>query len=274
MQIQTWLKSASAQLKQVGIESAQLDSLLLIEHELDVSREWILAHEEHKLSTAQLTNLNKNITRRLDHVPVAYIINQKEFYQRTFHVNKDVLIPRPESESMIELLSQVIKAQQTNTVIDVGTGSGCLAITAKLLFPDVHVTGIDNSEAALIVAKKNARRHRVQIQFRKQDIHEGLPAMPKTRPYILLANLPYVPSSLITSPEITKEPPEALFSGEDGLDHYRVLWQQITHAKNKPIFVITESLETQHQQMATLAKGAGYNLQVTDTLAQLFNITE
>lgn len=300
--ISEWLQKSTAALSKVGIESARLDSLLLLEHGLQKSREWVLAHGEFEISEAEHAKLDKMLAQRIKRTPLAYIIGSKEFYGREFFVNEDVLIPRPESEAMIDLLKgEVLRQAQDdstgdslvvgrdsfrnssptthdtritnhdlNTIIDVGTGSGCLAITAKLLFPDVHVTAVDNSAQALMVAKKNARKHSVQIQFKEMDIANGLPAMPKTRPYVILANLPYVPERMITSEEITREPSEALFSGKDGLNHYRMFWEQVVKAKNRPLLVITESLGEQHGELAEIAGGVGYGLVRTEGLAQLY----
>ena len=268
--LRNWLRQAASALQKAGVASARLDCLVLLEHVLEKNREWVLAHEDYELSVSELEELNNYLAQREQRTPLAYTIGSKGFYGYTFSVTPDVLIPRPESEILIEMLQEVVSGHDVNTIIDVGTGTGCLAITAKLLYPDVHVTAVDNSVAALRIAKKNARRHKVQIQFKQMDITNCLPAMPKTRPYIIMANLPYVPDGMVTSTEITKEPAAALFSGKDGLDHYRKLWQQIQKLKNKPIYILTESLEPQHTTLRELAMATGYELIQTNTLVQLF----
>lgn len=270
--IGSWLQNAQRQLRGAEIASASIDARVLISHRLGQPPEWIIAHTEHKIEEPMLAVLNNDLARRLDREPLAYIIGSKEFYGHAFFVNKDVLIPRPESESIIEILRDIAAKEEVNTIIDIGTGSGCLAITAKLLFPEVHVTAIDSSQAALRVAKKNARQYHIQIQFRELDIFESLPSMPRTRPYILLANLPYVPEQLITSEEIIHEPAEALFSGNDGLTHYRTFWKQVSNLKNKPDYILAESLQTQHDAMIKLAGTANYKLDKTDILAQQFTL--
>ena len=270
MKIQNWLRDSSARLKTAGISSARLDSLVLLENNLEKSREWILAHPDYLLSSEELRILNKNVVQRKHHVPLAYIIGSKEFYGRDFMVMQDVLIPRPESEAIIEMLQVIASKFEINTIIDIGTGSGCLAVTAKLLYPSIHVTAVDNSGSALTIAKKNARRYGAQIQFKQLDIYSTLPTMPKTRPYVFLANLPYVPEELITSKEILKEPAQALFSGQDGLDHYRAFWQQVGKLKNPPEYILTESLSNQHISMEQLAKAAGFVLETTKDLIQQY----
>lgn len=271
MRIDTWLAQSEMALKQTGITTARLDVLVLLEDTTHKDRSWLLAHPEHELTPTLLKAGDRLLARRVNREPLAYIRGKAEFYGREFAVTPDVLIPRPESEAIIDLLTGVAKRHDINTVIDIGTGSGCLAITAKKELPDVHVTGVDISSEALRIARKNARLHHAQIQWKQMDIGtDGLPRMPKTRPYILLANLPYVPDGLITSPEITKEPEIALFSGPDGLDHYRVLFAATEQLVNKPMAIITEALASQQPDLAHIARRREYRLADTNDLAQCF----
>jgi len=265
-----WLQETTNILKQSGIDSARLDALILLEHHLKKTREWILAHEDDTIDSGILKKLNKSRVQREKREPLAYITGEKEFYGRKFYVDKNVLIPRPESEAIIDILKQFSVKNYINTVIDVGTGSGCLIISAGLELPECHLTALDISNEALRLANKNARACRVKIRFLQSDLLESMSAMPKTRPYIMLANLPYVPDDLITSEEITREPALALFSGDDGLDCYRKFWDQVSKLKNKPSAIITESLKLQHTPLKKLAHKAGYKLQKTNNLAQLF----
>lgn len=273
--ISSWLIEHTAILNAAGVATARLDCLVLLGKALQKDRAWIAAHDDEPIDDSLIKRLDTFVAQRVARTPLAYIVGSKEFYGRDFFVTEDVLIPRPESEAMIELLVDFATSQPSpdiNTIIDIGTGSGCLAITAKLALPDVHVTGIDISEAALGVAHKNARDHKTQIQWRHLNLlADGLPAMPGTRPYLVLANLPYVPNGLITSTEITKEPEIALFSGEDGLDHYRALSTALQAAHNKPLALITESLTSQHVMLAGILADAGYKMQKTNALAQLFH---
>lgn len=272
VQISSWLREASNSFQRAGIESAHLDALLLLEHYLKKSREWILAHEEEVIGDKLLSKLNKARDQRLNREPLAYITGEKEFYGRTFSVDENVLIPRPESEAIIELLKQILKQVQDDTqIIDVGTGSGCLAITAKLELPEADVIATDISDEALKTASVNAKTLNARVEFIRSDLLESMPRSKfELANSIILANLPYVPDGLITSEEITKEPGLALFSGSDGLNCYRKFWKQILELKNPPMAVITESLENQHEKLAQLAKSAGYKLKSTNGLAQLF----
>lgn len=270
MTIEEWLTNTTGALKNAGIESARLDASVILSRVLDKPVEWLRAHYDEDLSKDHLANLSTKITQRKQHIPVAYIINQKEFYGRQFYVDEHVLIPRPESEAIIELLQPL--AQEINTVIDVGTGSGCLAITAKLEFPNLHVTATDLCSDALKIARKNAKSLHANIQFVQSDLLNNLPQFAQTRRLAIIANLPYVPQDLITSEEITKEPAEALFSGMDGLEHYRSFWNQLANMKHAATDVFVESLQSQHAEQKTLALKAGYRPSATKDLIQHFTL--
>lgn len=289
--IKEWLQQATAKLTAAGIESARLDSILLLEEVLQKQRDWILAHDDESLRSGQIKKLNEFLKRREERTPLAYIIGSKEFYGRKFMVSSDVLIPRPESEATIDLLKKIVDSStvwstietlhqnnepqlQTHdnslfTILDVGTGSGCLAITAKLALPEIQVVATDISKPALKIAQQNARNLGAKVKFMQADL---LALDLNIQPLVVLANLPYVPYGLITSEEINKEPAVALFSGTDGLDHYRKLWQQIKQLTYEPEFVITESLLAQHKAIKKLAAHTGYNLEMTQDLVQCFKL--
>lgn len=260
------------------IPSARLDCLVILEDTLEKSREWLLAHSDEQISITKVNILNKRLTQRLKHIPLAYITGRKEFYGRSFLVNSNVLIPRPESEDIIELLKNFVPTRAKiyspitthsppPTIIDIGTGSGCLAITAKLELPGSKVIGIDNSREALLVAKQNAKHLDADVEFKISDLLESVDISDNT---VLLVNLPYVPTSLITSDEITKEPSTAIFSGLDGLDHNKRFWGQLAHTKVRNLVVISESLMSQHDTMTNFAKKSGFELSRAHGLAQMF----
>ncbi len=261
-----WLQENTLVLKDAGIESARLDCLLLLEDELQTTKEWLLAHSDHEIEQSDLLKLNTKIVQRSKRIPLAYVRNQQEFYGRPFYVNENVLIPRPESEAIIELLLST-NYQLTTTIYDVGTGSGCLAITVKLELPDARIIATDLSNVALDVAKKNAKNLNAEIEFTQADL---IPTSNLQLPTTILANLPYVPDDLITSKEIESEPALALFSGPDGMDLYCRFWIQLQTLNHQPNYVITESLENQHEQMERLANMAGYVTKQVNGLAQLF----
>lgn len=260
-------------LHKAGVDSPRRDSLVLIEDLLDKDRSWVNAHAEFELTKDQIKKLDTQLKRRVGREPLAYIRGKAWFYGRFFEVNPDVMIPRPESESFIEFLKEI----KPGKLIDIGTGSGCLAITAKLELPQTEVIAIDNSQNALKIAQKNAKNHTVNINFYKsnmfdpKDMFESSGDRTKNETLVVVANLPYVPENLITGPEIEHEPASALFSGKDGFDHYREFFGQVGRLEQKPKFILTESLKDQHKTMAGLAENTGYRLIKTDLLVQLFS---
>jgi release factor glutamine methyltransferase len=268
MTILDWLHDNMVRLQKAGVDSPRRDSLVFLEDTLKKDRAWVLAHPEHDLESQILEKLRNLIERRIRREPLAYIRGKAWFYGRFFNVSPAVMIPRPESESFIEILKKL----KPGRIIDIGTGSGCLAITAKLELPEAKVTAVDSSETALKIASLNAKKHSTNIKLLKSDLLEGLTVAEFQPSAAVIANLPYVPEGLITSPEITHEPSEALFSGKDGLDHYRKFWQQIDELPKAPEHVLTESLESQHKELTKLAEKAGYKLQNTQGLIQLYRL--
>jgi release factor glutamine methyltransferase len=265
MTIADWLISTMSELGAAGVDAPRRDSLVLLEDYLHKDRAWVVSHPEHVLSDKDLVALECPVQRRLNREPLAYIRGKAWFYGRFFAVNPSVMIPRPESEAFITLLKDL----SFEKIIDVGTGSGCLAITAKLEFPDCTVVATDISAGALDVAKGNAALHHIDISFIESDLLDSVVDGVTTKTAVI-ANLPYVPSGLITSPEITHEPQLALFSGKDGLDYYRRFWQHVDRLKSRSPYVLSEALESQHKTQAELAQSAGYQLQKTEQLTQLF----
>lgn len=252
-------------LNEAGVDSPRRDCLVLLEDLLKKDRSWVNAHAELKLSRGQVQVLDKQINRRVDREPLAYIRGKAWFYKRFFELNPDVLVPRPESESFIEILKQI----RPKKIVDIGTGSGCLAVTAKLELPGSQVIATDVDEKALKVAQRNAEKYKVDIKFIQASLLDEMMDSDFTQ-VAIIANLPYVPEGLVTSREINYEPGLALFSGKDGLDHYRKFWSQIGSLDKKPLYVLTESLESQHKAIKDLAKSAGYKLAGTNILVQLF----
>jgi release factor glutamine methyltransferase len=194
-----------------GITSARLDAELLLAHVLEQSREWCLAHDDQPLSAAQLRQLDQLLTRRLNREPIAYILGRKEFYSRDFLVTPDVLIPRPETEQLVESVESLLA--EDSKIIDVGCGSGCIGITLKLECPTSNVTLSDISQSALAVANTNAARLGAEVEIVQSDLLDNISG----RFDIIVANLPYVDRNWPVSPETKFEPPAALFAPDSGL---------------------------------------------------------
>lgn len=276
MTIKAFLGQTVAQLKAVGIATARLDCLVLLEDELGAERAALLAHPEREIAPLHLLNLNKKIAQRQQNTPLAYIRGKAEFYGREFLINKNVLVPRPESEKIIELFKGISWGLPTNIVpprvADIGTGSGCLGITAGLEIPGTHVDLCDVSSPALGVALQNAKQHGLRhVTYTLENLLDD-PVLLHRRYDVALANLPYVPDDYKINAAAEHEPKIALFAGKDGLDLYRTFWQQLSAMSESPRYVITESFPSQHSENANLAKIAGYSLEATDDFAQKFTV--
>ncbi len=268
MKVDDWLTQATRKLKKAGIGTARLDALVLLEDVAGHDRAYLLAHSETTLQDLHLQKLTELIARRASHEPLAYIRGKTEFYGRELAINKHVLEPRPESETMIELLKVFYKLRPSK-VVDVGTGSGALAITAKLEIPDAEVLAMDIDPACLKVAQKNAKKHGVAIEFLQGNLLEPIKDL-ESRIYILLCNLPYVPERYTINQAAAMEPRQAIFGGPDGLDLYRQLFDQINRGNARIQYLFTESLPYQHKALGLLAKKAGFRLLKSDDFIQVF----
>lgn len=214
-----WINDATRQLLDAGIASARLDAELILSHTVRKGRTYLHAHGDELLDPRQHDIADARLLLRLDRTPLAYIIGHKEFYGRRFTVTPATLIPRPESETMITLLKEIIGQPKLplplkkQHLVDIGTGSGCIGITAKLEFPELEVTLVDISQHALTVAEENARRLQADVTLLRSNL---LQAYPFAADYIL-ANLPYVGADWDVSPETRHEPREALYANNNGL---------------------------------------------------------
>lgn len=231
------LKQAVHQLHQHNIPSAWHDAEVLLSFVLKKDRAYIVSHNEYGLSPTQSLQFNNYIKLRAKHYPLAYIIGYKEFYGLNFFVTPVVLVPRPESEQLVDLAIDYYRKNTDPTIIDLGTGSGCLIISvlAELNKKHRQIKGIaiDISTRALTIAKRNSKKNHVSnIQFIKSNLlHtfiKNRSVLSKSKHLIILANLPYVPLEILkTEPSIKQEPRLALAGGHDGLDVYRRLAKQI-----------------------------------------------
>lgn len=265
MDVGTWLQQYTKKLLDAGVSTARLDCLVLLEDLLNKSRTHLLAHPEELLSPAQIEQLNRNIVRRSHHDPLAYIRGKTEFYGRTFLINKHVLEPRPESETMIDILKAITLPAQPR-IVDIGTGSGALGITAKLEIPSAYVDLIELDHAAMKVAKSNINMLSVNANLFQNDLLTNINSVYN----VILANLPYVPDNFQINQAAQAEPRIAIFGGPDGLSEYRRLFRQIKSLEHTPEFILTESLPPQHVQLTVLAQNAGLKLTRADDFIQLF----
>jgi release factor glutamine methyltransferase len=192
--IKSWLQRAARELRSAGISSAKLDAEIILAHTLRRPRTYLHAHDDELLTSRQLEIADARLRLRLDRTPVAYIIGHKEFYGRKFRVTPATLIPRPESEIIIELLKEILPTnlpllrEIPKRLVDVGTGTGCLGITAKLEFPELDVALLDISRHALNIAELNAKKLQAEVTIERSDLLSQYPLQAD----VIIANLPYV----------------------------------------------------------------------------------
>jgi release factor glutamine methyltransferase len=226
--IATFLKQTVSKLSPVS-ETPELDAHVLLANTLAKSRTWVEAHLETLLTRSQLATAKKAVSRLEAGEPLPYVIGHWEFYGLDLELTPDVLIPRPETELLVERAIEWLQvAPERRTIADVGTGSGCIAVAIAKSIPDAKVLATDISRAALEVAHRNARKQRVKkrIDFVQCDL---LPPHPDPLPTdlhfdLICANLPYIPTeNLKKLPIYEREPTLALNGGADGLDIVRRL---------------------------------------------------
>lgn len=270
MTIQEWLTKTETELASAGIETARLDALVLLADELQKDKSWLLAYSEHVLQRSEIDKLNTKVIQRLNHTPLAYIRGHAEFYGRDFAVSTHVLIPRPESEDILDILKQIVSPDLTATIVDIGTGSGALAVTASIELPHTKVVATDIDPACLAVAEQNAKTLGAKVTFLAGNLLQPIAEQTLDNPVILLCNLPYVPTNYEVNEAATHEPELALFGGVDGLDCFRDLFTALDTAAFKPTYILTESLESQHEALRSLAANYGYRLEKRVGLVQSF----
>ncbi len=266
MLIKTCIEQSSKKLEQAGVGTSRLDVLVLLEDITGIDRSRLLANPDTQISAKQLAKLTKLLRLRAQHLPLAYIRGRTEFYGREFIITSSVLEPRPESETMIDLL-KTLPGQPTEThIADVGAGSGALGITTALELPNSHVELLEISQAAWKVAKTNVDKFTLNISVIKSDL------LTHSRQHndILLCNLPYVPDSFQINPAAMREPKIAIFGGPDGLDIYRRLFTQVSTMKKQPLYILTEALPPQHSALQTIANRADYTLHKSEDFIQVF----
>ncbi len=265
LKIKDWVILATEQLVVAKISTARLDSELIIAHALKKDRIWIHAHFDDIIDTKSLYTANKYLKLRKNRVPIAYILGYKEFYKRKFLVSPAVLIPRPESEDVIDLLKKHI-SKKHKTLIDVGTGSGALGITAKLEIPKIEVTLTDIDDQSLEIARKNISIFDKSIKVIQNDLLTNISNLYD----VIIANLPYVDRTWERSPETNHEPSIALFAEKNGLSLIYKLIAQTNKNLHDNGLLILEADPAQHQDIIKKATGFGLSHLETRGYAVIF----
>lgn len=258
MTIKAWLHEASRQLSEAEISSVQLDAELILAHVLDKPREYLVAHSDEDVSSIDQTNADNLIKKRAAHHPLVHLTGQREFYGLDFEITPDVLTPRVETELMVELA--IKHTPQNGMLLDVGTGSGAIAIATSKNRTDLGITATDVSAVALRVARKNAAKHEVKIKLIESNLLDDVTGQFD----VITANLPYLTDDADLMPEVKYEPRVALVGGPDGLDLYRKFFDKIGAHLSPGGIVIIEADPWQHSDLIALAEAKGLEVAQDD----------
>ena len=251
MRVLEAIKAGSKLLKEKNISTHILDSELLLSKSLKKPREEILINLKENLNEKVLVDFNNYLIRRSNNEPVAYLLGEKEFWSRKFFVNKDTLIPRPETELLVDKLVSLFKKKRM-TILDIGTGTGCIIISLLIELKNSNGTAIDISKEAITVAKKNSNKF--NLSNRIKFLHKSFKEFYGKKFDLIVSNPPYIKRKDIKnlSDDIKKfEPKMALDGGKDGLD----LIKKIIY-KSKKILKIngTLALEIGNEQINKVSK--------------------
>lgn len=227
MTIREAIYKGSLKLKMKNVDSPKLKARLLMQFMLGQTRQYITIYDEKKLTAEQEEKYFKNIEKLEKGIPLQHITNCQEFMKMNFYVNKNVLIPRPDTEVLVEEAIKIAKKVNAKKILDLCTGSGAIAISLAKYIEDSQITATDISTKALEIAEKNAKTNGVekQIAFLSSDLFENLP---KEKYDMILSNPPYIKREIIKTleEEVRQEPLMALDGGWDGLDFYRKIIHQ------------------------------------------------
>jgi release factor glutamine methyltransferase len=247
--------------KLLKTSSPVLDIELLLSRIFNKPKEFLYTYPEKKLSAIQLSKFKKLFNRRLKGEPIAYILGHKEFYGLDFKVNKNVLIPRPETEQLAEEALQFAKPHKILSVVEIGVGSGALIISLAKNLPKAEFIGTDISAKALLIAKQNARLHKVKIKFIQGNLLLPITKYPLLiTQSIIVANLPYLDrqeKNLLPSSDtkgLKFEPKIAWDGGPDGLKYFREFFNQLHKYKLQPAGIFLEIGHNQGNKISKLAK--------------------
>jgi release factor glutamine methyltransferase len=241
------LKELKTRLSEKNIDEYQIESEIIINHVLDINTEKLYSNLFQECTSKDYENIQKILKKRELRIPLPYIIQKCHFFGRTFHINSGVLIPRPETELLIERSIEYISNNLNKelSIIDIGTGSGIIGITLKLIFPDLEVHSIDISKKAIKLTKKNMKLHSLEGQMNL--INRDFRKISLKKYDLILANLPYIPIERFPHlpPELGFEPKLALDGGERGIelirDLIKLLPKIVNNNTSKAIIEIDET---------------------------------
>ncbi len=225
MTIKQAITKGMIMLKSNNVESPKLKARLLLQYVLDKPRQYIIVYDNKEIDKQQQWQYFVNIEKLTKGIPLQHITHRQEFMKMDFFVDENVLIPRSDTEILVEEVIKIAQKYNSPRILDLCTGSGAIAISLKKFVPNADITAVDISEKALEIAQKNAEKLEAKINFVKSDLFDKLD---NKKFDIIVSNPPYIRKDEIKklSEEVQKEPKIALDGGEDGLDFYRIIAEQ------------------------------------------------
>lgn len=263
MTLREWLRQSESRLQSgPHPQRARLDTEALLLHLVGKNRAWLLTHLEDEFGGCKSIGYAQLIERRLAGEPIQYITGECEFYGLPFHVNRNVLVPRPETEHLVEKVLQLAARFERPRIVDVGTGSGAIPIALAVNCPDAQLTAVDIFQAALDVATTNAKANGLDRRIR--FLHGDLLSPVTCEEFdIIVSNPPYIPDSDRNSLAVevrNYEPAQALFAGAAGLDVYQRLIPQARRVLRTGGHLAMEIGFGQAASVATLLRDAGFSV--------------
>jgi len=244
-----------------GVASPRLDAEVLLSHILKTDRIYLYVHFDQPLQADELLRFRQAVKERALRCPVAYITGCKEFMGLSFAVSPAVLIPRPDTEILVETAQKLLTSRSQPRLADIGTGSGAIIISLLHLLPDATGVAVDISAAALAMARKNAAAHQVTARL---ELLQGHMVQPLTGVFdAIISNPPYIPDDVVATlePEVQREPSGALKGGRDGLDFYRCLFQHSAIYLKADGFLALEIGQGQTDAIVRLATDSAFVVQ-------------
>jgi release factor glutamine methyltransferase len=260
------LRCGEARLAEAAIADAKEDAWWLLEMVTKFDRSSYYLHMEEEMPQDLATEYESLLNKRMEHVPMQYIVGETEFMGLKFKTNPNVLIPRQDTETLVEEALKVVKPGMR--VLDLCTGSGCIIISILHNAPDVEGFATDISKQALLLARENAKLNEVQLMLEKSDLFDQV----RGTFDLIVSNPPYIRTGEIAHlmPEVRDfEPPEALDGGEDGLNFYRKIIGECRNYLNPQGRVLFEIGFDQGEEVSSLLRGAGFrDVRITQDLAR------
>ena len=258
MTIKQAMEKGAIELKVGNVETPKLKSRLLMQYILKETRQYIIVHDTKQLTERQEKNYFLSIKKIKSGIPIEYITHQKEFMKLNFFVNENVLIPRQDTEILVEEVIKIAKKIRAKKILDLCTGSGAIAVSLAKYLPESEITAIDISHKAIQMAKRNAIFHKIEnrITFLESNLFENLPDQKYD---IIVSNPPYVKRDIIKKldKQVQKEPYIALDGGYDGLDFYRKIIKQAYEFLKFNGYLCLEIGFDQKEEVTELIKNEG-----------------